>query len=435
MNEPEFSPMTRASRHPASPLRAWRSVPLALILGSVSPAAFSLDVDLAPLDQSATTFVGTLEGRPLTLELLGQQAVTGGSRVFVRINDRPVTLRLPAGITLAEIDGQTPVVLTDGEGKVLLAGRLDALGRDRTLALADALGLLELDQTLYGAQKQAMAQNFRPVTQRIDATMAPLGDGPYQRPPGISVWSTAEIGDLDGDTRSSDYSGDGKVALLGIDYRYRNLLVGVAAGKSEMYLDGRSGGNTDLGGEMVAPYVALALLNDRLVLDATFLYQDLDGSARRDYLVEGIDLDGDRWGARGAATYHLPSYQLTSHRRIDSSLTLGGTYLEDDVDGDYLVGETDYGEETGEVFAGVRLGADVFTGRLFGGLLYHYDVSSDVDDDADFLEGSDDDRTVLELGATQRLGPGVDFTLAGQTTLGSSATEYDVISASLSYGF
>ncbi|KAE9622341.1 autotransporter domain-containing protein, partial [Parasedimentitalea maritima] len=168
-------------------------------------------------------------------------------------------------------------------------------------ALADALGLLELDQTLYGAQKQAMAQNFRPVTQRIDATMAPLGDGPYQRPPGISVWSTAEIGDLDGDTRSSDYSGDGKVALLGIDYRYRNLLVGVAAGKSEMYLDGRSGGNTDLGGEMIAPYAAIALLNDRLVLDATLLFQDLDGSARRDYLVEGIDLDGERWGARGAA--------------------------------------------------------------------------------------------------------------------------------------
>ncbi|WP_348815035.1 autotransporter outer membrane beta-barrel domain-containing protein [Halomonas sp. H10-59] len=435
MHKPQFSPPRRTPCHAASMLCAWRSLPLALILGSASSSALALDVDLAPLDQSPTTFVDTLEDRPLTLELLGQQAVTGGSRVFVRINDRPVTLRLPAGITLAEVDGQTPVVLTDGEGKVLLAGRLDALGRDGTLALADALGLLELDQTLYGAQKQAMAQNFRPVTQRIDATMAPLGDGPYQRPPGISVWSTAEIGDLDGDTRSSDYSGDGKVALLGIDYRYRNLLVGVAAGKSEMYLDGKSGGHTDLGGEMVAPYAAIALLNDRLVLDATLLFQDLDGNARRDYLVEGIDLDGDRWGARGAATYHLPSYQLTSQHRIDSSLTLGGTYLDDDVDGDYLQGETDYGEETGEVFAGVRLGADVFTGRLFGGLLYHYDVSSDVDDDADFLEGSDDDRTVLELGATQRLGRGVDVTLAGQATLGSSATEYDMISASLSYDF
>jgi hypothetical protein len=435
MHKTRFSSSSWTPRHIASTLCAWRSLPIALALGSASSSALALEVDLVPLDQSATTFVGTLEDRPLTLELLGQEAVTGGSRVFARVNGSPVALRLPAGITLAEIDGQTPVVLTDGEGKVLLAGRLDALGRDRTLALADELGLLELDQALYGAQKQALTQNFRPITQRIDAAMAPLGDSPYQRQPGASVWSTAEIGDLDGDTRSSDYSGDGKVALLGIDYRYRNLLVGVAAGKSEMYLDGRSGGNTDLGGEMIAPYVAIALLNDRLVLDATFLYQDLDGTARRDYLVEGIDLDGDRWGARGAATYHLPSYQLTGHHRIDTSLTLGGTYLDDDVDGDYLVGETDYGEETGEVFAGVRLGADVFTGRLFGGLLYHYDVSSDVDDDADFLDGGDDDRTVLELGATQRLGPGVDFTLAGQTTLGSSGTEYDVISASLSYDF
>ncbi|MBY6206157.1 MULTISPECIES: autotransporter outer membrane beta-barrel domain-containing protein [Halomonas] len=383
-----------------------------------------------PTTAAAGTLYTSFEGRPLTLQHL-QQTAPGSpdNRVTAVLNGRPIDLLLPPGTPLAAVNTTTPISLRADDGTLLFSGTMSELDRDETLALASRLGILDIDQSLYGALKQALARHFQPVTQRIDAHMQPRAQQALTGP-GISVWTTSEVGDLDGETDHTGYSGDTKAVLAGVDYRQRNWLVGLAAGHSDIELYGDHGGRTDLGGELVMPYAAVALLDDRLVLDATLLYQDLDGEAHRDYLAAPIDVDGHRWGGRASGTYYLPRYH-----RVDTGLTLGGAYLEDDLDGDYLGQRTDYGEETGEVFAGAKLSTRFSAGRVYGHLFYHYDLSSDVDDDADHLDGSDDDRFVLTLGAEHRLGKGVVMSLSGQTTLGASDTEYDVISASLAYTF
>lgn len=399
---------------------------------AVSTSASSLGSAYNNGDQTSTFTVSALvEGRPVTLEWEGPlEAVNTASTLNATLNGQPITLQLPEGTTLADFNGDTPITLLDGDGNVLFSGQLDSLTRDEALALAAELGALNVDQALRGAQKQALAQNFNPIIRQIDSAMFPSAEGHYSRPEGTNLWASTEISDLDGDVANSSYSGDGKVALLGIDFKHRNVLVGIAAGNSEMDLDHNGSGRTDLGGEMISPYGAVSFLDGTIVLDAIVMYQELDGSIRGDYLAEPIDLDGDRWAARGSGTYFLPEYHS-----VRTGLTVGGAYMEDDLDGKYIGATNDYGVELGEVFGGVKFGADFFTGEVYGSLLYHYDVSSDVNSDADYLDDEEGDRTVLELGAAHRLGTNMDFGVAGRTTLGSSSTEYDSINATLSYNF
>ena len=357
-------------------------------------------------------------------------AIHTSSTLNASLNGNPVILQLPAGTTLADFSANTPITLRDDDGIVLFAGRLDSLTRDEALTLAASIGALDVDQTLRGAQKQALAQNFNPIIRQVDSAMFPRGEGEYGRPPGTNLWASTEISDFDGDVANSSYSGDGKVTLLGIDVTHENLLVGIAAGNSKIDLDHGGGGRTDLDGEIISAYGAVSFLDNTIVLDTIVMYQELDGAIRARYLAEHIDLDGDRWAVRGSGTYFLPEY-----RSLRAGLTAGGAYMEDDLDGKYLGSTNDYGVELGEVFGGVKFGADFLSGEVFGSLLYHYDVSSDVDSDLDFLDDEEDDRTVLELGAAHRLGTHVDFAIAGRTTLGSSSTEYDAINATMSYNF
>ena len=277
-----------------------------------------------------------------------------------------------------------------------------------------------------------MAQNFGLIANQIDAAMQPRVNA-YSRNAGehgVNVWVASEYSDISGNVGGEGYDGSSDAAFAGVDRKYRNVLFGIAAGDSDVELTtSHNAGHTKLGGTVIAPYAAIALLDDTLVLDAIGMYQELDGTNRNEYLAEDIDLDGDRWGGRASATYFLPRFHT-----VQTGLTAGGAYLKDDLDGTYLGTTSDYGIELGEVFGGVKLATPLPMGRIYGSLIYYNNVTTDVDNSADVLD-DDDDRTELRLGVSHALGKNLDFNLAGRTVLGNSDAEYSNVQATMSYQF
>lgn len=399
----------------------------------VSTSASALDNVYDSDAVASFTMSSAVEGRPVVLNWTGQLSdITNSSTFDATVNGRPVTLILPEGKALNDFNGSMPVTMLDEDGNVLFEDRtLNSLTFDEAAELAGELGILDADRLLRGAQKQAMAQNFNPIVRQVDQAMFPFEDGQYGRADGVNVWASAGVSNIDGEAVSFGYDGDSKSAMLGVDYKVNNVLVGIAAGRNEIRLDSAYGGDFDFGGELIAPYGAVSFLDGNLVFDAIVTYQDVDGDQHNDYFIEPLELEGDRWGVRGSGTWFLPEFSS-----IKAGLTLGGTYMKDDIEGTYLGTTADnYGVELGEVFGGVKFGSEFGTGRVYGSLLYHHDVTSEVDSNIDYLDDDEDGRTVFEIGAAHRLGRNMDVNIGAKTVVGNSDTEYDTIYTSLNYSF
>jgi len=389
--------------------------------------------------QSATFTVSAVaDTRPITLEWTGPlDAVDSSSTFDAKLNGTPVTLELPAGTSLADLDSSTPLTIKNADGEVILEGSLNSISSDQLNQLASELGALNADKSLRAAQKQAMAQSFGMLSEQIDVAMAPtnrnLHSGPsgdadrFDLTKGMNLWVSTEVGDLSGNSAGLEYEGDSKAAMVGIDKRMDNVLAGIAAGYSKFNLTSEFG-NSDLSGNLVAPYAAVGLLDDHLVLSGILLYQDLEGEYS--YANASTEWDGDRYGARAAGTYYLPHFG--SNDNMLAGLTLGGAYLEDDLDDNY---GNNIGAELGEVFAGLNLSTELAAGRIFGSVTYYEDVTSDFDSDAAVLEDDDDSRTEVKLGVAHQLGTNMNFNLSGKTTVGSGDTEYDAVQAAIVYNF
>nr|WP_300306140.1 autotransporter outer membrane beta-barrel domain-containing protein [Halomonas sp.] len=390
---------------------------------------FSIDGSQAHL-----AFYSAARARPVSFSWDGEVLDLLTSNSFVTmINGRQMTIVLPEAGSLLELGTNAPVTIIDEDGNVIVNNRsLNTLTYDESAALAGELGLLDVDRLLRSAQVQAMGQVFSPVTNQIDLAMYPSYRGNYSRKNGVNIWTSVQGGNIEGNAVSSDYDGDSKSAILGVDYKHDNLLVGIAAGNQELDLESDYDGRFDFGGELVAPYGAVSFFDDALVFDAVLLYQNIEGSQRNSYLLEPIDLDGERWGGQASGTLYLPQY-----KSFRAGLTVGGSYLNDEVDGRYLDSKTDdFGLEIGEAFGGLKFGWDLDDGRVYGNLIYHRDISDKFDDDIDYLDNGDEDGwTVLEIGAAHQLGRNMDFNIGGRTTLGSDDVEYRSLYASLNYRF
>lgn len=389
-----------------------------------------------PGQNASFTISAITETRPVTLEWNGSLGDIDKSGTFdIKINGTPSTLELPSGTTLAQFNGQTPVTIRDADNSIIYSGRLGDITDSQANEIASRLGILNADKSLRAAQKQAMAQSFGMLSEQIDVAMAP-GNHSLQRSPtgdsdrfnlseGLSLWVSTEVGDLSGDSAGLEYDGDSKAAMAGIDKRMGNILAGVAAGYSKFDLTSDYG-NSDLSGNLIAPYAAINLLNNNLVLSGILLYQDLEGEYS--YANPTTEWDGDRYGARVAGTYYLPRFG--SNENLLAGVTLGGAYLDDDLDDTY---GHNIGAKLGEAFGGINLSTQLAAGRLFGSVTYFEDVTSDFDGAASVLESEDDSRTEVKLGVAHRLGTNMTFNLSGKTTVGSSDTEYDAVQASIAY--
>lgn len=388
---------------------------------SSSPANFSISA--------------VVDSRPITLEWEGPlEDLETQSNFQATLNGRSVTLELPAGTTLADLDDATNFVIIDNEtGK-------------RITNLRDILTLTEIgnaDMLLRASQKQFMAQTFGTISRQIanstqtgftsfqTDTQETAGPNNHVRPDGINLWVASEIADLSGDTPNFGYSGTAKSSIFGVDHKANNWLGGVALGYSNIDLSGKGRhiDSAQISGNFIAPYGALMFLDNNLVLDGILLYQDVEGDYRNGNEFNSIDWDGHRYGARAAASYFFPEVN-----NIRTGITAGGAYLKDDLDGEVLSSTNDYGTELGEVFAGAKASYAFTTGYLYGSVLHYEDISSDFDSTAE-LVGSDDNRTELELGASHRLGQNMNFNISARTTLGSNDTEYTAVQAAIVYPF
>jgi hypothetical protein len=389
---------------------------------------------------------GVVDSRPITVEFQGSPDSLDSSSTFnAKLNGEPVTFELPEGTTLSDFDGNTQFRLRDGSGNLLIDGNLNSLTASEIESIAAKLGVLNADMALRSAQKQFMAQSFGIISTQIDNAMqsrfgAPRGGGASSdlaytgntmrgRQEGLNAWVSSEVGDISGKTGNTEYDGSTKAALVGVDQRYGNLLAGISAGynKVEITNKGNSSGQADLSGNFLAPYGAISLLDDSLVLDGILLYQDLEGQFSSGF--NEVELDGDRFGARLSGTYFLPAYG-----NFQTGLTAGGSYMKDDLDGKTLGTTQDYGIELGEAFTGVKFSNDFGLGRIYGSAIYYEDVTSDVDDSVNTLE-DDDHRTELQIGGSHRLGQNMQFNIAAKTTVGSTNTEYTTVQAAMVYQF
>ncbi|MBF7052353.1 hypothetical protein IOC61_03355 [Halomonas sp. KAO] len=389
-----------------------------------------------PSQNASFTISAITETRPVTLEWSGSLGDIDKTGTFdIKLNGTPYTLELPSDTTLTQFNGQTPVTIRNRGGKVLFSGRLDNITGDQINEIASILGVLNADKSLRAAQKQAMAQSFGMLSEQIDVAMAPSNHSLHRNSTedsdrfnlseGLSLWVSTEVGDLSGNSAGLKYDGDSKAAMAGIDKRMGNVLAGVAAGYSKFDLTSDYG-NSDLSGNLIAPYAAINLLNNNLVLSGILLYQDLEGEYS--YGNPTTEWDGDRYGARVAGTYYLPRFG--SNENLLAGVTLGGAYLDDDLDDSY---SHNIGAKLGEAFGGINLSTQLAAGRLFGSVTYYEDVTSDFDGAASVLESEDDSRTEVKLGVAHRLGTNMTFNLSGKTTVGDSDTEYDAVQASIAY--
>lgn len=395
-----------------------------------------------------TTFSisSVVETRPVTLSWQGAlDDADDGNTFDATLNGQPITLTLPEGTTLSNFKGSTPITLTDAKGNVLVDGAsFNSLSSSALLKIASQVGMLDTDMALRGAQKQAMAQNFGLIASQIDAAMQPgfasgsrvAVDGHGAEANGVSLWVASEASDLAGHADTTGYDGHGKAAFVGVDKRFRHAygrgLIGLAAGHSE--IDITTHGNAakvDLGGNVVAPYAAVSFDSrdwGSLTLDAIGLYQDLDGSSRNRYLAGDLELDGERWGARGSTTYFLPPWQ-----RAHLGITAGGAYLNDKLRGAYLGTESNYGIELGEVFGGLKFSYELPAGQLYASAIRYHNITAAVDSQVNLIEGDDKNRNELRVGASHSLGHNLDFDISGLTVVGDSDTEYRKIQATLAY--
>lgn len=380
-----------------------------------------------------------VESRPISLQWEGPLNDIETQNTFdVTLNGQPVTFKLAPGTTLDDFDGNTPFELFDNNGDLLLQGQLNNISASQIEKIAADLGILNADLALRAAQKQFMAQSFGIISTQIDNAMQPTlggasGNGKlYERREGPNAWVSTEVRDLSGKTANTGYDGDSKTAMVGVEQKTGNFLAGVAAGHNSMDITNKGFGNAKakLSGSFLAPYGAVSLLNNQLVLDGILLYQDLDGDFSNNF--NSVDLDGDRFGARAAATYYFPRF---SNDTVLAGITAGGAYMKDNLDGKTLGTEEDYGIELGEAFGGVKLVKEFATGRIYSSATYYEDVTSNVDHSAKLLDNDDDSRTELLIGATHHLGDNMDFNIAARTTLDSSDTEYEAVQATMSYSF
>lgn len=399
-------------------------------LSTSAPSLASLNQasgDPAPFAVSTT-----VASRPLTLSRgASPDAAPPFDSFDVVLNGEPFTIELPEGTTVSDFSASTPITIRDADGNVLLDDRaLNSLTTSEANDIAAGLGLLDVDMALRSAQKQAVAKNFGIIANQIDASMHPHQDGRVDRVNGRNAWVSHEYSDMQGQAGNTDYDGEGSVSMVGVDWKGDKLLAGVALGHGEVEIDSKRGRlNTDLGGNLIAPYGAVSLADGDLVLDGILMYQDLDGSSRASYQPDPVALDGHRWGGRAAGTYFLPEVN-----NLLFGITAGGAYMKDDIEGAYLGSTSDYGIELGEVFAGATLSTDFATGRLYGSLIHHHDVTANFDDSAEVLD-DDDKRTELKIGAAHELADNLDVSLDGRTVIGSSDTEFSAVQASLSYRF
>lgn len=392
-----------------------------------------------------TTFTisSVVETRPVTLSWEGAPDDAENDNTFnATLNGQPISLTLPAGTTLADFKGSTPITLTDANGNVLIDGAsFNSLSNSELLGIASQLGMLDTDMALRGAQKQAMAQNFGIIANQINAAMQP-GYTRYDRntgSKGINLWIASEASDLEGQADTASYDGSGKAAFVGIDkkfmHRHGEGLLGVAAGHSEVEITTYgNAAKVDLGGNVIAPYAAVSFGKGEhwgsVEFDAIGLYQELDGSSHNRYLASNLDLDGERWGARGSGTYFLPPYH-----RAHLGITAGGAYLDDKLQGTYLGTRSDYGIELGEVFGGLKFSYALPAGQIYASAIHYRNVTADVDSQVNLIENDDKDRNELRIGASHTLAHNLDLNLSGLTVVGDSDTEYRKIQATLAYRF
>ncbi|WP_110677324.1 autotransporter outer membrane beta-barrel domain-containing protein [Salinicola sp. RZ23] len=407
---------------------------------NVTTTAASLEAGYDKGDQAAVYSISSVvDTRPLTLSWEGApDSIASANRLSATLNGQPVTLVLPEGKTLADFKGSTPITLLDASGNPLVEERsLNALSPSRLLQLAARLGMLDTDMALRGAQKQAMAQNFGILSSQIDSAMQPgraRSNAPRQGQRfaagrGFNVWVASEASDLEGRANTTAYDGDGKAAFVGIDWKRNDWLLGIATGHSSVDITTTNRvARVDLGGDVIAPYAAVAVDDGRWVFDAVGLYQSLDGRSHNRYLDGDVDLDGERWGARGSTTYYLP--------RLDQwqvGVTAGGAYLNDKLQGRYLGTQSDYGVELGELFGGLKLGYDLPHGQFYASVLHYHNITANVDSRVNLIEEDDPSREQLGVGLSHQLGQRWNVDFAGVAVVGSSDTRYRKLQATLAY--
>lgn len=411
---------------------------------SFTTASSSLEDAYDESDESTVfTISSVAESRPITLSWEGALDETENASEFnATLNGQPITLTLPEGTTLADFRGSTPITLRDANGNVLIEGAsFNSLSNTDLLRLASQVGMLDTDMALRGAQKQAMAQNFGLIANQIDAAMQP-GFGDYARnvgENGLNVWVASEASDLRGQAYTTNYDGSGKAAFVGIDkkfhHRYGEAMLGMTAGHSEIEITtSGNAASVELGGNVIAPYAAVSFGDGErwgsVVFDAIGLYQTLDGDSRNRYLNDDLELDGERWGARGSTTYFLPAFH-----RLHLGATAGAAYLNDKLRGSYLGTESDYGIELGEAFAGLKASYALPAGQIYASALYYRNVSSDVNTDVNLIDNDDKDRNELRIGASHTLAYNLDFNVTGMAVVGDSDTKYQKVQATLAYRF
>jgi len=406
----------------------------------VSTSASSLEnaYDNAGQDQTFN-ITAIVESRPISLQWQGPLNDIETQGTFnVTLNGEPVTFKLAPGKTLENFDGKTPFELFDRDGNLLLKGNLDGISASQIESVAANLGVINTDLALRAAQKQFMAQSFGIISTKIDNAMQPThsktsGNGKlYEQAGGPNVWFSTEVRDLSGNAINTSYDGDSKTAMVGIERKNGPYLTGVAAGYNSIEITNKSANNSNskLRGNFLAPYVAVSLLNGQLVLDGIVLYQDLEGDFSTRF--NSVDLEGNRFGTRAAATYYFPRFD---NNTALIGVTAGGAYMKDSLDGKTLGTEENYGIELGEAFGGVKFVKEFSAGRVYTSATYYENVTSDVDSSAELLDDGDESRTELLIGATHRIATNMDLNITGRTTVGSSDTEYEAIQATLSYTF
>lgn len=405
---------------------------------SVSTSADSLKSAYTNDSTSATfNLSAVIDSRLVDFFWEGPFSAIDTESVFkARINGQPVTFVLPNGTTLADFNSSTPFRLLDQQGNVLLEGRLDQVSPEDFKELASLLGVLNADKTIAAAQRHAIIYNFDIIANQINRVMRPngwqqsssnanLNNTQFSTYQNANIWVSSEFGDASGNSGSLHYDANTKASMFGIDTRMNNILAGITIGRSSFDLTSDFG-QSSLSGNFVAPYGAVALLDNNLVFDGILLYQDLDGNFN---FGTPTNWSGDRIGARVAGTYYLPK---VADNNLLAGITAGGVYLKDMLND---AQNNNYRVSLGEAFVGGRLVGDFGKGDLWSSITYYKEVSSSFDQDAALLEADRDYRTELQIGTTQQLTTNVTFNLAAKTTLGAGNVDYKAVQAGLAYSF
>lgn len=358
------------------------------------------------------TIQTVVDGRPWKLEWSEPLNTLGTSNRFTAtINDRRVTLILPEGKTLFDLSGSLPITLLDENGRVIVDNTpLNAISRNDVLRLARDLGVIDLDLALRRAQNQAMALGFNLVSDRLN--LAQIGK-PFAAAlckPSATAWAGSQWYEVGGSIRGSEYAGTNRTHLIGMEACGGAAMLGLALGHGESSVESSAvKAHNNLGGNSATLYGAAALLNGKLVIDAIGLYQQLSGSAYNQTLVVPMRLSGSRRGGRLAASYFIAPGE---HYRI--GLNVGGAVLDDDLTGRYLGTSNAYGFAKGELFSGVKFHYTRANQGVFASLIYHQDVTKEVDDEANVLTTGKGGH--LELRAA------TDWQMARQLSLTASAS-------------